>query len=141
MFTKLEKTILNAVNPQYRYICRFDGRLYLGTDAKTDYSSFSAYNHLFKDVKEGADPICFRGQILDDTERRYLKFVLKPFAKRIDYVTKIKNRRFGNCIWVRIGDCDSMNFPYFNDNKNMYKGMEFDTPYTLEELGITYDNE
>lgn len=64
MFTETEKTILNALPKEYKYIYRFKDRaLYIGKTSNTqDYhASFCMFGHLFKDVKAGAEPICFRG--------------------------------------------------------------------------------
>jgi len=145
MFTKTEETILNALPKEYKYIYRFKDRaLYIGKTSNTqDYhASFCMFGHLFKDVKAGAEPIRFRGPILDDTEREYLKTVFKPFASRIKYVAK--QRCEG--IWVGMEyikvlmedpDGDSTCFPVFKAG-TMYKSMKPNKAYTLEELGITY---
>ena len=146
MFTETERTILNALPPKYKYIFRSRGgdlrisERFYGID---DYSFIPYFDHLFKDVKAGAEPICFREPILDDIEREYLKTVFKPFASRIKYVAK--QRCEG--IWVGMEyikvlmedpDGDSTCFPVFKAG-TMYKSMEPNKAYTLDELGITYD--
>lgn len=79
--------------------------------------------------------------ILDDVEKRYLEGVLRPFKDRVIYIIKgqvndeylyISLERF-NCI----GD-EGFSLPYFEPNY-MYKGMELDKEYTLEELGLFQD--
>ena len=101
------------------------------------------FNHIFKDVKPGCEPIRFREPILDDAEREYLKAVFKPFASRIKYVAKQR------CIEMWEGmeyikvlmeepDGDSTCFPIYKAG-TMYKGMKPNVIYTLDELGITYD--
>lgn len=146
MFTETEKTILNALPPKYKYIFRSprgDLRISGRFNDIGYYLPICEFNHLFKDVKAGAKPICFRKPILDDTEREYLKAVFKPFASRIKYVAK--QRCEG--IWVGMEyikllmedpDGDSTCFPTFKAG-TMYKGMNLNKEYTLEELGITYD--
>lgn len=70
--------------------------------------------------------------ILDDAERRYLSAVIRPFRDRVQCITKagfVKE-------YIRIKtDCDSAALPLFEKN-TMYKGMEPDKEYTLEELGL-----
>ena len=39
-------------------------------------------------------------------------------------------------IRIVLGELDFMNFPNFNTNTGMYKGMEADRLYSLEELGL-----
>lgn len=146
MFTKTEKTILNALPEEYKYIFRSPNgelRICERIDRTACYLAIFEFDHLFKDVKPGCEPIRFRGPILDDTEREYLKAVFKPFASRIKYVAK--QRCEG--IWVGMEyikvlmedpDGDSTCFPTFKAG-TMYKGMEPNKAYTLEELDITYD--
>lgn len=74
--------------------------------------------------------------ILDDVEREYLSAVIKPFRKKISYIRKSKDVSKGKK-YIRIDLCDGdiMYFPYLA-NGAMYKGMELDRDYTLEELGL-----
>ena len=79
-------------------------------------------------------------QILDDAEKRYLKRVIKPFKNRIKCISKISVMHLigdpGHYISIRFTDgSDDMNFPVFYLDK-MYKGMDPDRWYTLEELGL-----
>lgn len=142
MFTKTEETILNALPPEYKYIRRSQGGQII--IEKIEYALNSNYympmfNHIFKDVKPGCEPIRFRGPILDDTEREYLKAVFKPFHHDIEYVKKIRYRddQF-EFIEATMNDHEiGMVFPDFEIAK-MYTGMNPDKEYTLEELGITY---
>lgn len=146
MFTETEKTILNALPKEYKYIYRFKDRaLSIGKTSNTqDYHvSFCMFGHLFKDVKAGAEPICFRKPILDDVEREYLKTVFKPFASRIECVKKQRcNEMWEGMEYITVimtdPAGDSTCFPTFKA-KTMYKGMMPNKAYTLEELGITYD--
>lgn len=143
MFTELENKILDATDPKYKYILRTnEGNLYLEVESGDrifTMNSFRIYNHLFKDVKKNADPICFRKSILDDTEREYLKAVFKPFHQHIRYVEKVKyNEGRSECIKTRVSQNDCMIFPDFRAGK-MYIGMEPYKEYSLADLGITYD--
>ena len=143
MFTKTEETILNALTKRYKYIFRSPGgelRICESVDDVDCYLPICEFNHLFKDVKPGCEPIRFRGPILDDTEREYLKAVFKPFHHDIECVKKIRYRddQF-EFIEATMNDHEiGMVFPDFEIAK-MYTGMNPDKAYTLEELGITYD--
>lgn len=140
MFTKTEETILSALPPKYKYIRRSPGgELIIGV-SENEYYYMSIFNHFFKDVKPGCEPIRFRGPILDDTEREYLKAVFKPFHHDIECVKKIRYRddQF-EFIEATMNDHEiGMVFPDFEIAK-MYTGMNPDKAYTLEELDITYD--
>ena len=80
----------------------------------------------------------YKEPILDKVEREYLKAVIRPFRKKVKYIVKINlfcspEEQF---IRIVIGDLDFINLPNFNKNTGMYKGMEGDKLYTLEELGL-----
>lgn len=144
MFTETEKTILNALPKKYKCIFRSSGGELIISVSENEYYYMSIFNHIFKDVKPGCEPIRFRGPILNDTEREYLKAVFKPFASRIKYVAK---QRCCEGIWVGMEYIkvlmedpagDSTCFPVFKAG-TMYKGMKPNVIYTLDELGITYD--
>lgn len=81
--------------------------------------------------------------ILDEKEKEYLGNVIKPFRDRITKIAKFETIRgdaFYICIFVRpsvhmvLGD-DILRLPLFAKN-TMYKNMQFDVEYTLEELGL-----
>ena len=77
--------------------------------------------------------------VLDPAEKRYLTNIIKPFRKNVKYIRKC--RRFsGPYEYINIAYVDScgdnlLNFPDFKANK-MYKGMEVNREYTLEQLGL-----
>lgn len=78
----------------------------------------------------------YKEPILDDVEREYLSAVIKPFRKMIACIRKSKDPRKGkNYIKIEFCDGDRMFFPNLS-NDEMYKGMELDRNYTLEELGL-----
>ena len=82
--------------------------------------------------------------ILDEKEKEYLGNVIKPFRDRIISVVKNVACTAANaayiCIFVRpnvhmvFGD-DTLRLPLFAKD-TMYKNMQFDVEYTLEELGL-----
>lgn len=75
-------------------------------------------------------------EILDETEKKYLTEVIRPFRKRIQFIQKRKEIT-GINPYIRIvcEDNDKLVFPYITDN-SMYKGMEVNKKYTLKELGL-----
>lgn len=74
--------------------------------------------------------------ILTEKESAYLSSVIKPFRKRIKYIRKIDHNSVNNdqfiCIVLENDRCGLPNFK----KGTMYKGMEEDRDYTLEELGL-----
>ena len=74
--------------------------------------------------------------VLDDVEKEYLSAVIKPFRKMIAYIVKAQDFDDGKqCIRIILQNGDGMHFPYFDDDA-MYKGMEVNKEYSLEELGL-----
>ena len=145
MFTKIEKTILGALPPKYKYIFRSRGgdlRISERFDGIDDYLPIPVFNHLFKNVMADSEPVRFREPILDDAEREYLKAVFKPFASRIKWVAKqhCGMWRGTEYIYAIMTDPsgDGLNLPAFKAG-TMFKGLNPYKKYTLEELGITYD--
>ena len=74
--------------------------------------------------------------VLDDVEKEYLSAVIKPFRKMIAYIVKAQDFDDGKqYIRIILQNGDGMYFPYLDDDA-MYKGMELDKKYSLEELGL-----
>lgn len=75
-------------------------------------------------------------EILDETEKRYLTEVIRPFRKRIQFIQKKKEiTEINPYIRIVCEDNDKLVFPYITDN-SMYKGMEVNKKYSLKELGL-----
>lgn len=75
-------------------------------------------------------------EILDKAEKKYLANVIRPFKNRVEYIYKQqscanKKQEFIGIILEK----DALKLPYFTAG-TMYKGMEIDRNYTLEELGL-----
>ena len=100
-----------------------------------------AYKHCRKILLGASNPfkwLCeeYKEPILDGVEREYLSAVIKPFRKKISYIRKRKDLTKGKkYIQIELYDGDTMYFPYLA-NDEIYKGMELDRNYTLEELGL-----
>jgi hypothetical protein len=79
----------------------------------------------------------YKEPILDDVEKAYLSAVIKPFRKDIEYIVKFK--RYSDkkeYIYMTMKkDDDYCALPVF-EKGTMYKGMELNKRYTLEELGL-----
>lgn len=74
--------------------------------------------------------------ILDDVEKKYLSAVIKPFRSRVKYIVKIIScDEFEQCIEIAFYNEYCTYLPYFKAN-TMYKGMELNKEYSLEELGL-----
>ena len=82
----------------------------------------------------GKDEI-IKKPILDDIERKYLSNVIKPFRDSVEYI--IKNNAFSPVEWITIKykDGGATSLPLF-EKFTMYKGMEANKQYSLEELGL-----
>ena len=76
--------------------------------------------------------------ILTEKEKAYLSAVIKPFRKKVKHIVKINLFSLSEEQFIRIviGNLDFINLPNFNKNTGMYKGMEADKLYSLEELGL-----
>ena len=90
------------------------------------------FEWLEKDDGKECKPI-----ILTDKEKAYLSAVIKPFRKRIEYIEKTDNYYVDGKQFLSIGlvTDDHCYLPFFKKG-TMYKGMEANECYTLEELGL-----
>lgn len=73
-------------------------------------------------------------EILDETEKRYLKSIIRPFKDKVEYIEKTYNSR-GEYIGIKIIHDSTIILPYFNKN-TMYEGMKVEKKYTLKELEL-----
>ena len=71
--------------------------------------------------------------ILDDKEKEYLSNFIKPFRNKVEHIVKDGNST-KEYIVINLKD-ESIYLPYFKKD-TMYKNMELDKEYTLEELGL-----
>ena len=77
--------------------------------------------------------------VLDDVEKKYLSYVIKPFRNSVKYFYKYPcaNGDYEAIATVMKGRdyYDSLSFPKFKKG-SMYKGMELTKQYSIEELGL-----
>lgn len=74
-------------------------------------------------------------KILDEKEKEYLSAVIKPFRKKVKYIEKRFWTPNLEYLSIRLKNNEFFAFPNFKKGK-MYKGMEHDKYYTLEDLGL-----
>lgn len=81
----------------------------------------------------------YKEPVLNKAEKEYLSAVIKPFRDKVKFIrlpsyeclnlTHTCMRMYGDC------RCELVKLPSFKIG-TMYKGMELDRKYTLEELGL-----
>lgn len=89
------------------------------------------YETVFERVEEE------KKEILDKVEKNYLTNVIKPFKKRFKGISKIESTMCPaekEFLQIQLNN-DEIILPYF-EKGTMYKEMELNKRYTLEELGI-----
>ena len=118
-------------------VVNYDDYIFKITD---DGLRCKGYDGWHREVFTFEDILCGRTEIikkpiLDDIERRYLSNVIKPFRDRIEYI--IKNSAYSPIEWITIKykDGGATNLPLF-EKGTMYKGMEVNKEYSLEDLGL-----
>lgn len=105
---------------------------------------------IFPTVKDFVDflNLTVEEKILDDDEKRYIKNIVRPFWKKVIYVSKERSYEDNSLEYIDIVYREGNNndnltehlcFPYFT-TLSMYKNMEISKEYTLKELGITFKN-
>ena len=85
----------------------------------------------------------YKEPILNEEEKKYLSAVIKPFRDQVIYIKKIDVHlgcnKYDEYILGKLGNkdavVDTFALPYFPKG-NMYKGMDTNKKYTLEELGL-----
>ena len=73
--------------------------------------------------------------ILDNIEKNYLSNIIKPFRNRIDYITKVNLANRREYILIKMKNYEKISLPFFTAG-TMYKGMQSDKEYTLDELEL-----
>ena len=118
----------------FKYKIEKDGLMFLPKDSQEWIGS-----KLIEDLLTGNLKIVkLPKQILNHSEKRYLANVIEPFKDRVMYVIKSENS-MGE--YISICSChhtdwfDVTLLPEFEKGA-MYKGMEINKRYNLEELGL-----
>lgn len=71
---------------------------------------------------------------LTESERAYLRAVIKPWRDRITFINK-RSYREQEYVGIALEDSDYIALPYFKTG-TMYQGMELYKKYSLEDLGL-----
>ena len=76
--------------------------------------------------------------ILDETEKRYLSNVIKPFRSKVKYIVKRNDNKSEYFEDIRVAFESSYKVLYFPcfEKGTMYKGMELGKQYSLEDLEL-----
>lgn len=78
----------------------------------------------------------YKPTILTEKETAYLSAIIKPFRKDVECIEKLNPSCLNGKQYLRIELInDYFTLPVF-EKVTMYKGMETDKAYTLEELGL-----
>lgn len=103
-----------------------------------DIENYKQRNMLSNDIDKKIKNIRivyeFEQEILDEAEKEYLSNVIKPFRNKVVSISKNKCIDEDAYIVIELKE-DDICLPYFN-SKSMYRGMEINKEYTLEELGL-----
>lgn len=93
---------------------------------------------MLEEVKRPTYELIYKREepILDDKEREYLSSVIRPFKKNILCIVKryAVNDIIGEFLIIEL-NTETFDLPTFKKD-TMYKNMELDKRYTLEELGL-----
>lgn len=73
--------------------------------------------------------------ILDKNEKEYLSFIIKPFKDDVIRIMKCQSS-IGYNITIKTNNIGYLKFPTFSKDKDMYKNMKIDYPYTVKELDL-----
>lgn len=130
------KKVRNKIWEEHEYIMIKNGFIKYGNGVTHRIDIYGEYDILDDTWEEYKEPV------LDEKEKEYLSAVIKPFKNRITYIKKVYIHRGYNknyeYIFGELGNedvVDTFTLPYFS-KETMYKGMETDKKYTLEELGL-----
>lgn len=167
LFTEEEKIILRSLPEQYKWIARDDTGLCIYCEkpksrseekifinAGSIYINIFIFEHIFKNVTWENSPICFREQVLNNAERKYLKNIIRPFYKNVTHIKKecgyydsipypngeqLKKKLFFENIEIwylnEIRLAQTIILPAF-EKGTKYIGMEIGKEYTLDDLGF-----
>lgn len=104
----------------------------------SDYLQQWNYSGGIEDLLTGEKKIVkIPKQILDEKEKEYLSAVIKPFRDSVVAIIKSQYDDYYEFIQIEVNQemYEYVNLPNFKKGV-MYKGMEIDKGYTLEELGL-----
>ncbi len=110
-----------------------DNNEYLKLSNKGNLCLYDSHNKFIEKLEFYIEPIK-QEHLLDDVEREYLSYVIKPFRDRITRIRKMNLHGGGEYLVIYM-DEEASCLPSFKEG-TMYKGMVAMKYYTLEELGL-----
>ena len=120
-------------NKEFYYRVKNDDLNYMYQNKSGHLLSFTNKDDKFRVL------ICYYSKdILDETEKKYLEGVIRPFRNRVRYI--VKKEYYGyeyiSIEYKEINNSSNyIQLPNFKPN-TMYKGMEIDKEYSLKELEL-----
>ena len=126
---KIEWTPQTSERRYFSVKIKRDESIIFSKEMKPNETGTSAYNAWLEEE--------YVPDILTDKEKAYLSAVIKPFRKKVKCINKIDHDNINQITYIRIDmlNEDFASLPLF-EKETMYKGMEVDKKYTLEELGL-----
>ena len=107
-----------------------DNGLLIFTEADKLWSSA---RYTLADILTGKNVI-IKQPILNDAEKEYLSNVIKPWREKTISIIKVRVNE-EDFISIRLKNGEKVNLPWFKKS-TMYKGMEVNKEYSLEDLGL-----
>jgi hypothetical protein len=96
--------------------------------------TLGAAKRLAKNLNEIVDSC--HDEILDDEEKKYLRNIIKPFKDDINYIMKKDLLLNKYNITINVRKSDNIVLPNFDISSPMYKNMQPNKLYTLQELNL-----
>lgn len=134
------KALIEEYNGYYLELNAYNNNLNYYGDSDYDIIKvygFSKYkSKALKFTTEDRELLWERKEILNGKEKEYLTSFIKPFRDRVKYIAKYYDEKAKDYyISIEYENDLDINFPYFA-GKEMYKNMETNKKYTLEELEL-----
>lgn len=122
---------LFKIDDNYGWIFDFDDIEYV-----VKQKHFKSLPNNYTGTLEVKNGYILEKEILDETEKKYLKEVIRPFKDKVKCIRKLMSLIKGKeYISIRMEGEAPVDLPYFEKN-TMYEGMEASKNYTLKELGL-----
>lgn len=130
------KRIVNKTANKIVYMENFSNLSFNLCDFREDLTNTNGCEYdIVKIYSAEYKTVFSKEEILDEAERKYLADVIRPFRDKVKYIYK-RQEWINNKEFIRISlKEDILYLPYFKKG-TMYKGMEIDRNYTLEELNL-----
>lgn len=140
MLTYLKGNVEIKNASKYRYILDIDDGYWYWSSSMLekveDKKHFKSLPRDFTGTINVEKGFIVKKEILDEAEKEYLHAVIKPFKKQVAFINLRKrfddNRVY---IYIKLKNNDFAVLPFF-EKGTMYKNMQINREYTLQELGL-----